>query len=142
MKRKPMTIAEYAMYKQAQERVGKGHGTNTPNLPVIRAVDPLTPAIQRLIDTGQVHPSLKQYRMGKVSILIHRDEAGYHLSLTGQTRYPTWDEVAKVRYELIPDECYMVMVLPPSSEYVNIHEFVFQLIEVSPDAIGRGINDN
>lgn len=54
----------------------------------------------------------------------------WHLSLAHQHRYPTWDEVADVRYELVPDDVTMAMLLPPPESYVNAHEHCFHLWQI------------
>jgi hypothetical protein len=57
---------------------------------------------------------------------------GWHLSISHPTRYPTWDEIKAARYDLLPDDCTMGMLLPPSGEYVNVHPNCFHLHEVDP----------
>jgi hypothetical protein len=43
--------------------------------------------------------------------------------------------VRDVRYALIPDEATMALLLPPQSEYVNVHEFCLQLYEIPGEYI-------
>lgn len=58
---------------------------------------------------------------------------GWHLSISfrdrrgRQSRYPTWDEIAHARYELLPHELDFVMHLPPPAEFVSIHATTFHL---------------
>jgi hypothetical protein len=54
----------------------------------------------------------------------------WHLSIAHEHRYPTWDEIADVRYELVPDDVTMAMLLPPSGEYVNANEHCFHLWQI------------
>lgn len=54
----------------------------------------------------------------------------YHLSIAHPDRYPTWDEVADARYELIPDGVTMAMLLPPAGEYVNVHDYCLHLWQI------------
>jgi hypothetical protein len=54
---------------------------------------------------------------------------GWHLSIAHPWRNPSWDEIASARYEFVPDEITMAMILPPEDEYINIHEHCFQLCE-------------
>jgi len=54
----------------------------------------------------------------------------WHLSISHPDRYPTWDEIADVRYRLVPDDVTMAMLLPPSGEYVNAHERCFHLWQI------------
>ena len=48
-------------------------------------------------------------------------------------RIPTWEEIRDARYDLIPDDVTMAMLLPPSGEYVNLHTTTMHLHEVSGD---------
>lgn len=54
----------------------------------------------------------------------------WHLSIAHPRRYPTWDEIADVRYELCPAEITMALLLPPPDEYVNEHEHCFHLWQI------------
>jgi hypothetical protein len=54
----------------------------------------------------------------------------WHMSVSHPHRYPTWDEVADVRYELVPDEVTMALLLPPAGEYLNVHPFCFHLWQI------------
>lgn len=55
-----------------------------------------------------------------------------HLSISCIDRYPTWEEIKDARYSLCGLGLYMAMVLPPQTEYVNIHPNTFHLFEI-PD---------
>jgi hypothetical protein len=111
--------------------VGKGHGGNS-NLPAIKP-EALPLPIEAARLRGMIEADTKGYRMGLCSILISHSKYGWHFSIAHPKRYPTWDEVAKVRYELIPDNVNMAMILPPRSEYVNIHNYCFQCHQVRTD---------
>jgi hypothetical protein len=54
----------------------------------------------------------------------------WHVSISHRHRYPGWDEIADVRYELVPDDVTMAMLLPPPDQYLNIHEHVFHLWQI------------
>jgi hypothetical protein len=91
----------------------------------------------------RIQPGTKRYRMGPCAILIsppYTMEDGYpfgwHLSIARQDRYPSWDEIAKARYALLPDVENMAMVLPPMHEFVNVHNFCFHLHELIHSAAG------
>ncbi len=108
--------------------VGKGHGGNTDNLPKIREVE--KPPYWSV----PMQPGTKVFRMGKATIFIsppfEEAHTGWHLSISRQDRYPSWDEIAKARYELLPNDLVVVMVLPSSEDYINIHNYCFQLHEL------------
>lgn len=103
----------------------KPSAISNAKLPVIREVQENMSGIQ---------PGTKAYRMGKCFIIVsppmyesHKMVIDWHLSISCRDRYPTWDEIVKVRYELLPAGLTFAMLLPPVSEYVNIHENCFQL---------------
>jgi len=54
----------------------------------------------------------------------------WHLSISHPDRYPTWDEVADARYELVPDQVTMAMLLPPKADYLNLHQHCFHLWQI------------
>lgn len=74
------------------------------------------------------------YRMGTCTIIVSHNEGGcWQLSIAHPRRLPTWDEVKRARYELLSHEIDMAMLLPRPEEYINVHEFCLQMIEVSAD---------
>lgn len=77
------------------------------------------------------------YSMGKdVTVIVsgpaEREHIGWHISVSCSDRHPTWEEQRDARYALVPDDLYMVMVLPPKSEYVNLQEHTFHWHEAGP----------
>lgn len=76
----------------------------------------------------------KAYRMGKIlaTVLEPGDgAAGYFMTVRCNNRYPEWDEIVWMRYNLIPDAAVMVLVLPNLNRYINRedtgHKFVFTM---------------
>jgi len=63
------------------------------------------------------------------SIFVSMDADRWHLSIAHPGRYPTWSEIHHARYEFIPDEIYMCMILPPKQFYINLHKNCFHLWE-------------
>lgn len=72
----------------------------------------------------------KAYKMGMLKILVGKEPPGWHLSVSHPHRYPSWDEIKHLRYELCPDELTMALILPPKGEYVNVHPNCFHLHEI------------
>lgn len=66
----------------------------------------------------------------RVIVSLNGPEQFWHISISCQKRYPSWDEIKKARYDLVPDAVTMAMFLPPKDEYVNIHPNCFHLHEV------------
>lgn len=72
------------------------------------------------------------FQRGSCRVIVSRDgpEKLWHLSISCPHRYPHWDEIKKARYDLIPNEVTMAMLLPPRAEYVDIHPNCFHLHEL------------
>lgn len=96
---------------------------------------PVIDGLRLLMARGDMQPGTRAYRMGKCRIYVSPPVPewgmGWHMSISTPDRLPTWDEVAYARYQLIPQEAYMVLPLPPDREYINVHEYTFQLREVT-----------
>lgn len=119
--------------------VGAGHGGNTGNFPkIIEQPAPDFMAIWQV--NGQIQPGTRLYTMGQLTIMLSppTPRQGWHVTISHKKRYPTWDEVAHIRYALVPNELTMAMILPPREEYINIHNYCFQLHQV--DASGKLAN--
>lgn len=110
--------------------ISKGALKNPDRRRVLREVD-LPPAVARVCE-----PGTRAFTMGPCHILVSRQRAGWHLSISRPDRLPSWEEARDARYELIPDEALMAMLLPPRSDYVNLHAFCFQMYEVDPSYMG------
>lgn len=70
------------------------------------------------------------YQRGDVRVMVTKDAGRWHLSASCAYRYPTYDEIADARYDLLADNLEMVMVLPPAANYVNSHPYTFHLWEM------------
>jgi hypothetical protein len=72
------------------------------------------------------------FKWGDVNVFVenHGGKYGWHLSISTPYRNPTWEEIKAARYDLLPHDVTMAMVLPPTSEYVNIHQFCFHLHQI------------
>lgn len=68
-------------------------------------------------------------------IMVAKEDGLWHLSISHNRRYPTWDEIKTARYELLPHDRYIAMILPPPTEYVNIHDNCFHLHELADSEI-------
>lgn len=69
---------------------------------------------------------------GDLRIIIGVEDGKWHISLSTASRLPIYAEMKYLRYELLPDDCYMAMIFPPKAEFVNVHEFTLHLWEVDP----------
>lgn len=110
--------------------------TADPGRPTFRDRPPLPlsehlpgPSLARMVNGSNDY--LRVYRLGECGVIVTREFGRWHLSVSHPSRYPLWDEVAEVRYRVIPDGVTMAMPLPPSSEYINLHPNCFQLVEIT-----------
>lgn len=107
--------------------MGKGHSSNSK-----------LPALQKRTMSPEFYlnlePGTTVYMLGQCQVFISPpyQGKGWHLSISHPKRYPTWDELAKAWYEAVPEAAtrHACMVLPPSTEYVNIHTFCLQVHEL------------
>ncbi|MBC7340853.1 MAG: hypothetical protein H5U02_00100 [Clostridia bacterium] len=79
---------------------------------------------------AQLEPGARAFRLGGCTVIVGRSDAGWHLSISHPDRYPTWDEIKEARYLLVPDNVTMAMLLPPKTEYVNVHKNCFHLWQI------------
>ncbi len=79
-----------------------------------------------------LEPGARAFQLGECLIFVGRyPETGrWHLSISHPERYPTWDEIKTARYQLVPNNVTMAMLLPPKERYVNIHPNCFHLWEI------------
>ena len=113
-------------------QLGKGHGGSS-KLPAIQKIGG---DMQRKL---MLPANTEIYRLGECVIFVTppTGATGWILSINHKTRYPTWDEVAKARYDLLPHGITMAMILPPPDEYINIASHCFLLNELKSEEIKK-----
>lgn len=79
---------------------------------------------------------------GRLLVMTGVEAGRWHLSISHRSnilgpdgkalpgRYPTWDEIARARYDLLPGDLTFGILLPPKSQYVNLHPTCFHLHEI------------
>jgi hypothetical protein len=77
-----------------------------------------------------MYPGLRWYTWGDCKVLVGLEPAGWHMSISHPTRNPTWEEIKQARYDHCPHDVTMAMILPPTDEYVNLHNFCFHLHQI------------
>jgi hypothetical protein len=81
----------------------------------------------------------KAYRMGECGIFVSKEPVDkiyglrWHLSISCQRRYPTWDEIGRARDALLPDDAFMCIPFPPRAHWLSIHPNCFHLWEFRDD---------
>lgn len=58
---------------------------------------------------------------------------GYHLTLCGRGKLPTYEDLKTARYKFLPNDCYMAEIFPPKEEFINIHKYARQLYQVNKE---------
>jgi hypothetical protein len=83
------------------------------------------------------------YVWGYVRAHVSQDgpEKLWHLSVSCEHRYPTWDEIFTAWYDLVPDaaEIEGAILLPRKSEYVNLHPNCFHIHQLRDSEMPVGI---
>lgn len=76
---------------------------------------------------------------GLLTAFVAEEPMGWHLSIShvkkggaNRQRYPSWDEIAHARDQLLPADIDFVMWLPKAGEYVSLHMTTFHLHEHPP----------
>jgi len=91
--------------------------------------------LKKAIEISSPIPFAKAYKYGSCAVLVGRENGKLHLSISHAKRYPSWDEIKGARYELMPHDITVAMLLPPPEDYINVHQNCFHLWELAPDAI-------
>ncbi len=90
---------------------------------------------------AHIDDGILQVLVGREPIM-QGEKMGWHLSIAhvskvldcaGQSvlaRLPSWEEIKEARYKFCPDNLCMAMILPPKSEYVNLHPTTMHLYEI------------
>ncbi|HEX2905875.1 MAG TPA: hypothetical protein VHO69_03390 [Phototrophicaceae bacterium] len=67
------------------------------------------------------YQKVRVFTMGKCKIILHEadDQCGWFMSVRRNDRYPSWDELVWIRYNLIPDAAEMGLILPNLNAYIN-----------------------
>lgn len=76
-------------------------------------------------------PHCKAYKFGTCQVVVGQEPGiGWHMSISHHRKNPTWEEIRDARYHFVPDEVTMAMILPPKSQYINLHSYCFHLHEI------------
>jgi hypothetical protein len=67
---------------------------------------------------------------GFLQVMVSEELGVMHLSVSHPRRYPTWDEIRDLRYELLPNDRTFAILFPPKEQYVNVHPNCFHIHEV------------
>ena len=96
---------------------------------------PITEEIRFMIKQGILAEKTEVYLLDYNTVLFSREpwEDGkerLHASIAHPFKLPAWDYVKYVRYKLFPDNMKVAMILPPKSEYVDMHKHCFHLYQM------------
>ena len=80
--------------------------------------------LQSIDDFSTEEQLLKEFGTDKMPLGKYK-----HTSISCHNRFPTWDEIKKVKEEMHGDK-FVIQVLPPKSHYVNIMNNCFHLWEL------------
>ena len=83
-------------------------------------------------------PFCRAFTWGNTRVFAGKEPTGWHLSISCPDRNPTWEEIKQARYDHCPHDITMAMILPPTEEYVNIHNFCFHLHQIPNEGGSNG----
>lgn len=69
------------------------------------------------------------HQLRRLAAIRSRDEGRWHLSVSHETRIPTWEEIGKARDDLLPEDIWLMVPHPPRSVWFNLNERVLHLWE-------------
>lgn len=103
---------------------------------------PLPKEIKFMIREGILPEKTEVYLLDYNTVIFSKESWGkgqerLHASIAHPFRLPAWEEVKFVRYTLFPDEMTVAQILPPKSEYVDMHKNCFHLWELKKEEICR-----
>lgn len=75
----------------------------------------------------------QQHKFGKCYVMVSKDNGLWHMSISRKDRLPNYEEIKYARYAYLPDDIYIAQIFPPTSEFVNAHQFCLHLWELSGD---------
>ena len=96
-------------------------------------VDNLTVDPARYREISSTVPGARTFQQlgSGCSVIVGVEGGLWHLSIAHKHRYPHWKHIASARYDLLPNDVTMAMLLPPIHEYVNVHQNCFHLWQIS-----------
>jgi hypothetical protein len=81
-----------------------------------------------------LQPGTRVFMMGDCRIFLSQQPETklYHMTISTSHRDPTWGEIVRAWYNLVPDAAERVaaMMLPKLADYINVHEFCFRVHEL------------
>lgn len=101
--------------------------------PIVVMNRPRSAGHLRVYHVGAAPMGGELYKVGDASVIQSRST---HFSISSCERDPTWDEIAAARYALLPKLKDCVMVMPPASDYVNVHNHCFHVYRLRDLAPG------
>ena len=84
-------------------------------------------------------PGTTAWKLGECGVFVSREpidmiyEPRWHLSISHESRYPTWEEIGEARDRLLPDDAFMCVPMPPRAYWLSIHPNCFHLWEFRDD---------
>lgn len=79
-------------------------------------------------------PYCRAFMWGDLKVFAGKEPPGWHMSISHPYRYPTWEEIKAARYDLIPDDVTMAMLLPPGASIRKPSPELFSLASDSERA--------
>lgn len=78
-----------------------------------------------------LHMVEQGYKMGTLRAVVappQEGQPGFFMSVHGRDKYPSWDEIVWLRYNLLPDAAVMSLLLPNLNSYINLEDKDYQYV--------------
>jgi len=81
--------------------------------------------VEKIVEVQSDISHGRRFIMGDCDIYLAKEKTSggfesWHISISCKNRYPSWDEVVRVRYDLMPKNIEMVMFFPSKKENIEI----------------------
>lgn len=92
-------------------------------------------ALLRALPPGAEHP--QAFAKGILHAIRTVDCGRLHLSVSTQTRLPSWEELKDARTSLTPPGTFLCQAFPPEEYWVNDHPYTLHLWEIRDATLVR-----
>lgn len=88
-----------------------------------------------LIKVDSSIPGAEQYHMGECTIFLTTEKMEnetpiLHLRISCTCRYPSWDEIVRARFQLLPERMNVAIFMPAKKEAMDLKNNCFDLWQV------------
>jgi len=95
-------------------------------------VDPTSVIDKMRENDEEIPPVIRTYRLNNCFVIVaYSKDLGWHMSISHDDRLPNWDEIKTARYEFLPKDIIMAVLLPKEVDVFNENENYFHLWQIN-----------